>query len=149
MQLYRQELEGPNWWTLSLLGRIPGDLTCMLANAPLSIPLPNKRCFHSNWRDLLIPGSWVGTGLPLQYLHCSQSTLPLSRLSTQVCKKLKFLAASSSTFHGYPFHYWCHGHQIRDDFPLCDTILGSSSKWSSIWWQCASLAQEIGFVGSA
>ncbi len=90
----------------SLLGRIPGDLTCMLANASLSIPLPNKGTFIEIG-GLVNSRFLGGTGLPLQYLlHCSQSTLHLSRLSTQVCKQLKFLAASSLTFHSYPLVSW-------------------------------------------
>jgi hypothetical protein len=88
------------------LGRIPGDLTCMLANASLSIPLPNKGTFIEIG-GLVNSRFLGGTGLPLQYLlHCSQSTLHLSRLSTQVCKQLKFLAASSLTFHSYPLVSW-------------------------------------------
>jgi hypothetical protein len=79
----------------------------MLANASLSIPLPNKGAFIEI--GALVNSRFLGgTGLPLQYLlHCGQSTIHLSRLSTQVCKKLKFLAASSSsTFHSYPLVSW-------------------------------------------
>ncbi len=86
--------------------RIPGDLTCMLANASLSIPLPNKGAFIEIGGLVKIPGSWVGLDCLCNIFHCGQSTIQLSRLGTQVCNKLKFLAASSSTFHSYPLVSW-------------------------------------------
>jgi hypothetical protein len=91
----------------SLLGRIPGDLTCMLANASLSIPLPNKGAFIEI--GALVNSRFLGgTGFYL----CNIFFIVVKLLSifqglvTQVCKKLKFLAASSLTFHSYPLVSW-------------------------------------------